>query len=119
MEGEKIKEIKKVLEICTIQDKCCECPNYFKKGCIANLHKDTLTYINELKSENERLCKELNNEWKDRRKADEDLHKAQWKYKIGLAQSRKRNKELKDRIAELKNEIAKSIKEKYEKNSSR
>jgi hypothetical protein len=56
-----------------------------------------------LESEKERLSKELDSEWKDRRKAEEDLRKAQWNYKIGLGQSQSANKKLKDRITELEN----------------
>lgn len=88
MESEKAKEIKKALEDNTK----------------TVTYADILTLINELESENERLSKELDSEWKDRRKAEENLHRAQWNYKIGLGQSRKRNKELKDRIAELEKE---------------
>lgn len=87
MESEKVKEIKYYLE----QSTCM----------YGNMQKQALALINELESENERLSKELTDEWKDRRKAEEDLHKAQWNYKIGLSQSQKRNKELKNRIAEL------------------
>lgn len=88
MESEKAKEIKKALE----------------DNAKTVTYADILTLINELESENERLSKELDSEWKDRRKAEENLHRAQWNYKIGLGQSRKRNKELKDRIAELEKE---------------
>ena len=114
MNSEKVKEIKKALECCSTlmdnnatseeQDNSCnECPYRLNDRCSWKLDGDALTLINDLESENERLSKELDSEWKDRRKAEEDLHKAQWNYKIGLAQSRKRNKELKDRIAELEN----------------
>ena len=67
-------------------------------------NREILDYINELESENKRLSKELDSEWKDRMKAEEDLHKAQKNYKIGLSQSQKRNQQLKDRIAELEKE---------------
>ena len=100
MEQEKIKEIKKAL-----QDHSIEKLKYQDGIKLKELDfNDILTLINELESENERLSKELDSEWKDRRKAEEDLHKAQWNYKIGLGQSRKRNKELKNRIAEFENE---------------
>lgn len=102
MNSEKVKEIKKALDCCK-NSKCVACP-YNEGECEIELRDNVEDYINELESENERLSKELDSEWKDRRKAEEDLHKAQWHYKIGLSQSRKRNKELKDRIAELEKE---------------
>lgn len=102
MNSEKVKEIKKALDCCK-NSKCVACP-YNEGECEIELRDNVEDYINELESENERLSKELDSEWKDRRKAEEDLHKAQWNYKIGLGQSRKRNKELKDRIAELEKE---------------
>ena len=105
MESEKVKEIKKALE----DNANCEHYNslwYMEDcKCITVAYADILTLINELERENERLNKELDSEWKDRRKAEENLHKAQWHYKIGLSQSQKRNKELKDRLAELEDEI--------------
>jgi septal ring factor EnvC (AmiA/AmiB activator) len=107
MESKKVKEIKDCLQNCINDCGATSCPyDKYEKGlkCIEDLQKDCLTLINELESEKERLSKELDSEWKDRRKAEEDLRKAQWNYKIGLAQSQKRNKELKDRIAELEKE---------------
>ena len=58
MEQEKIKEIKKALECCS-NGSCKDCP--YDEGetpspfCINELAKDSLDYINELESENERL----------------------------------------------------------------
>lgn len=54
-----------------------------------------------------RLTTKGSNYYDDRKVtcAEEDLHKAQWNYKIGLSQSQANNKKLKDRIAELENEI--------------
>ncbi len=108
MESEKVKKIKKALEFCVNSD----CSNCIRTNldpedeseCRLKLLKELLTLINELESENERLRKELDSEWKDRRKAEEDLHKAQWNYKIGLGQSQSKNAKLKDRIAELERE---------------
>ncbi len=101
MESEKVKEIKIVLKG-LVDDASKRRQNVMICG--VNL-ADILTLINELESENERLTKELDSEWKDRRKAEEDLHKAQWNYKIGLGQSKSVNKKLKDRIAELEEYI--------------
>ena len=112
MNSEKVKEIKKGLECCTNPVYCeQECPYHIYERhleCINELAKDSLTLINELESENERLSKELDSEWKDRRKAEEDLHKAQWNYKIGLKQSQSANKKLKDRIAELEKQMCRN-----------
>lgn len=100
MNSQKVKEIKIVLK--GLVD---DASNWLQNAMIGGVNlADILTLINELESENERLSKELDSEWKDRRKAEENLHKAQWNYKIGLGQSRKRNKELKDRINELEKE---------------
>lgn len=103
MESEKVKEIKESLQqeihLTEYVDRA------YSENVRLDLLKDVLTLINELESENERLSKELDSEWKDRRKAEEDLHKAQWNYKIGLGQSQSVNKKLKDRIAELEKEI--------------
>lgn len=101
MESEKVKEIKKVLE----EGQFNTINHHQKEGKPIKISfADILTLINELESENERLSKELDSEWKDRRKVEENLHRTQWNYKIGLGQSRRRNKELKDRIAELEKE---------------
>ena len=101
MESEKVKEIKKGAMWGDVLNKI----GYYKKRFKYTKEINVLIrLINELESENERLSKELTDEWKERRKAEEDLHKAEWNYKIGLGQSRKRNKELKDRIAELEKE---------------
>ena len=102
MESEKVKEIKLALKKNIKLGLSYENDEKYCKVWLA----DILTLINELESENERLSKELDSEWKERRKADKDLHKAQWNYKIGLAQSQNRNKKLKDRIAELEKENA-------------
>ena len=112
MESEKVKEIKKALKNCQ-KNNCLDCPYFIdEKRCRANdLLLDTITLINELESENERLSKELDSEWKDRRKAEEDLHKAQWNYKIGLGQSQSANKKLKDQIAELEKEKTEQLKQ--------
>lgn len=81
MESERVKEIKKALECCSIS--CADCP--YDKGettnpiCINNLTKNALTLINELESENDTLHTNL----------------CEW---------RKENQQLKDRIAELEKE---------------
>ena len=78
MDSEKVKEIKKALECCSIS--CKDCP--YDKGettnpiCINYLTKNALTLINELESENDTLHTNL----------------CEW---------RKENQKLKDRIAEL------------------
>lgn len=85
MESEKINDIKKGLECCS-NGSCNDCP--YDEGetpspfCINNLAKDSLDYINELESENERLILQY-----ERVKADSEMNCL----------------ELKDRIAELEN----------------
>lgn len=106
MNSEKVKEIKLALKKNIKLGLSYENDEKYCKVWLA----DILTLINELESENERLSKELDSEWKDRRKAEEDLHKAQWNYKIGIGQSRKRNQQLKDRIAELEKSKENDIK---------
>lgn len=107
MDSEKVKEIKKALEVYCKENKGI---TILRGGEIQAIpYADILTLINELESENERLSKELDSEWKDRRKAEENLHRTQWNYKIGLGQSRKRNKELKDLINELESKNEKLL----------
>ena len=56
MNSEKVKEIKKALENCQ-KNNCLDCPYFIdEKSCRANdLLLDTITLINELESENEKL----------------------------------------------------------------
>ena len=91
MNNEKVKEIKEALECCAIHD-CSDSCIFSEKhpfACLTELHKQLLTYINELESENERL---LNEKWDK----EDDLDN----YHI-------ENTELKDRIAELESELEK------------
>lgn len=58
MEIEKFKEIKKALECCVIHD-CSDSCIFSEKhpfACLTEMHKQLLTLINELESENERLA---------------------------------------------------------------
>lgn len=57
MESEKVKEIKKGLEVCN--GLCNEACPYHSLGCMNDLSKDSLILINELESENERLANRL------------------------------------------------------------
>ena len=88
MNSEKVKEIKQALENCQ-KDNCLGCPYFInKKRCRANdLLLDTITLINELESENERI-KNIG--------LNEDITVREWLQE---------NKQLKDRIAELEEEI--------------
>lgn len=71
MESEKVKEIKKALECCTIKGKKCEDCQFVDKhpfSCVKKLLCQSLTLINEFESENEKLktsefnsCQELDN----------------------------------------------------------
>ena len=106
MESEKVKEIKKALENCQ-KNNCLDCPYFIdEKNCRANdLLLDTLTLINELESENERL-KNKNYQ------LEQDLGQCENGYKLELHTARYQlhsaNEDLKkaqDRIAELEKEI--------------
>ena len=60
MDSEKVKEIKKALEYCSnhsVSDCSNVCPYDKYKRCRTEITKDSLTLINELESENERLNK--------------------------------------------------------------
>ena len=87
MNSEKVKEIKKALACCN--GGCNEaCPYYHNSGCINDLLLDTITLINELESENERLLDQRNKT-----------------YNIWV----KDTKKLKAQIAELEKENAKLL----------
>ena len=60
MNSEKVKEIKKDIEICMKSLNCNGCSHHSQRSgeCCRNLTNDILTYINEMESENERLRKE-------------------------------------------------------------
>ena len=69
MNSEKVKEIKEALECCKqneIEETCgyclvCPASNWdYEKTCTIDLFQKTLTLINELESENERLNKAIN-----------------------------------------------------------
>ena len=103
MESEKVKEIKKALENCQ-KNNCLDCPYFIdEKRCKANdLLLDTITLINELESENERLRLErdvlIGKKIAEKQKSDKALI-----MKIDIQE------QLKDRIAELEEGIAKSM----------
>lgn len=89
MESEKMKEIKKALENCTIKGKKCEDCFLVDKhpfACVKNLLCQSLTLINELESES-RTFLESKTMWKR-------LH----------TEVCEENQQLKDRIAELEKE---------------
>ena len=88
MNSEKVKEIKKALECCS-EGKCEKCLIGKKdiRKCIDILFKDTLSLINELESENERLMK------------------LQSRGGCRVAELGIENQQLKDRNAELEDEI--------------
>ena len=110
MESEKVKEIKKVLECCYIltnkdlpmetrDNACNNCPYDGIERCTPLLVKNSLTYINELERENERLKNESN----------EMFDKYGKELQTTTILIEKRNNEiieLKDRIAELEKENA-------------
>ena len=93
-----MKEIKKGLECCTIKGKKCEDCQFVDKhpfACVKELLCQSLTLINELESENERLTEER------------DLYKKQFnELESRFFDLREENYELKDRIAELEKENA-------------
>lgn len=100
MESEKVKEIKRALEYCSnhsVSDCSNVCPYDKYTRCRTELTKDSLTLINELESENERLSKENFVLYRDRftKKELDD---------ISACRVTKATKALKDRIAELEEE---------------
>jgi predicted RND superfamily exporter protein len=109
MESEKVKEIKKVLECCCIltnrdlpmetrNNACHNCPYDDIERCSPLLVKNSLTYVNELERENQRLGNESN----------EMFGKYGKELQTATILIEKRNNEiieLKDRIAELEKEI--------------
>lgn len=118
MNSEKVKEIKKASEYCS-QGKCEKCSIGKKdiKKCVDILLKDTLTYINELESENERLRKDnklLRNAKVVYENVDycyEDLKKAEKR----IAELEKENGELKQHITEVEKGIINIAKERNKK----
>ena len=106
MNSEKVKEIKKVLEMFAIDDKemtLFQSPVPQGESCVKIIkYADILTLIKELESENERLKDEV----KVRKGFIED-------YKIVCDKKDKENKQLKNRIAELEKENQ-SLKESIE-----
>lgn len=115
MESEKVKEIKKALKYCS-EGKCEKCLIGKKdiRKCVDILLKDTLTLINELESENERLNKsdtskeessiEYYNLYKDFKRKNKDLNELCELQRVSIAESFVRENQLKDRIAELEKE---------------
>lgn len=104
MESAKVKEIKKVLECCKqneIEDTCkycLDCPASdwdYEKECKIDLFQKTITLINELESENERL-----------NKSDISKEESSIEYYNLYKDFKRENQELKDRIAELEKENA-------------
>ena len=106
MESEKVKEIKEALECCKQNEieetcrYCLVCPASiwdYEKTCTSDLFQKTLTLINELESENERLSKENFVLYRDRftKKELDD---------ISACRVTKATKALKNRIAELESE---------------
>lgn len=95
MNSEKVKEIKKALKCCS-EGKCEKCLIGKKdiRKCIDILLKDTLTCINELESENERL-----------RKSDTSKEESSIEYYNLYRDFKRENQKLKDRIVELEKKI--------------
>ena len=92
MESEKVEKIKKALECCK-GNTCTGCPydnNECGVECMKELAESSLSYINELESENERLLEQRNKT-----------------YNIWVKDTEK----LKDRIAELEKENKELLKE--------
>ena len=78
MDSEKVKEIKKALEYCSnhsVSDCSNVCPYDKYTRCRTELTKDSLTYINELESENKSLqdlCNKAYKELNRRNKNDKE-----------------------------------------------
>lgn len=96
MESEKVKEIKEALEYCSnhsVSDCSNVCPYDKYTRCRTELTKDSLTLINELESENERL-----------NKSDTSKEESFIEYYNLYRDFKRENQTLKDRIAELEKE---------------
>lgn len=98
MNIEKVKEIKKVLEYCSnhsVSDCSNVCPYDKYKRCRTELTKDSLTYINELERENERL-----------NKSDTSKEESSIEYYNLYRDFKRENQQLKAEIERLKEVIA-------------
>ena len=96
MDSEKVKEIKKALEYCSnhsVSDCSNVCPYDKYTRCRTELTKDSLTLINELESENERL-----------NKSDTSKEESSIEYYNLYRDFKRENQTLKDRIVELEKE---------------
>ena len=96
MNSEKVKEIKEALEYCSkhsVSDYSNVCPYDKYTRCRTELTKDSLTLINELESENERL-----------NKSDTSKEESSIEYYNLYRDFKRENQQLKDRIAELEKE---------------
>ena len=96
MNSEKVKEIKKALEYCSnhsVSDCSNVCPYDKYTRCRTELTKDSLTLINELESENERL-----------NKSDTSKEESSIEYYNLYRDFKRENQQLKNRIAELEKE---------------
>lgn len=107
MESEKVKEIKKALEHCGEKVTCKGCPMYNNEPvidwfeCKKDLLQKTITLINELESENERLS---NTKIGELIKENKELEKECVEWSELTLKKRRQTIELKDRIAELEKE---------------
>lgn len=98
MESEKVKEIKKALEYCSnhsVSDCSNVCPYDKYTRCRTELTKDSLTLINELESENERL-----------NKSDTSKEESSIEYYNLYRDFKRENQQLKAEIERLKEVIA-------------
>ena len=96
MKSEKVKEIKEALEYCSnhsVSDCSNVCPYDKYTRCRTELTKDSLTLINELESENERL-----------NKSDTSKEESSIEYYNLYRDFKSENQQLKNRIAELEKE---------------
>lgn len=99
MESEKVKEIKKGLEVCN--GGCTEACPYHNLGCMNDLSEYALNLINELESENERLQLE-NKVLLGKEIVKKEMHENQVIAKINIEeQIKQENERLKNRIATL------------------
>ena len=115
MESEKVKEIKKALEYCKYR-MCDVCPRLRQEpsqeeDCRLDIIDKSLTLINELESENERLRKERDKYIVE----NKDIEESNTYANKFLEKNKEENQQLKDRIAELEkeNKIVKEMLSKY------
>lgn len=106
MNSERVKKIKKDIEICMKSLNCNGCSHHSQRSgeCCRNLTNDILTYINELESENERLkhLREVDNTTMTTlRKSNTELNECMDEMQDRITELEKENETKTDTITDL------------------